>query len=520
MKLKVRNGNLINPFSLRSILTFKGGYIVEPFDDDTITGMTAAGIPNDNTLLFVSTPYEISGTQLWTEVNKLIRNLKGTGVRNFTHDFWTDSVQYLMDVGNSSSSCAVNFRSPGVKDATFFGAGWSFNGNGAKPNGATGTYCSTNIAPTELGAEFFMCRYNTTSGQGETKTQMGASNSAGSQGYMIHHAGNTCIYTASTITSSVTAVDHFSAGLQSWNRSGGKTRGSRRGLRVTDVTQSALAGVNVAITLNCLNRVGGTQVNFSNVGTGFSAIINRSLTEEEEVVFNDIVEDFQVQLNRDMDAKIAIGFGDSIMLGNGLSGGQANRWFSQVCLSKGWTEINRGVDGTTLINAVVVNRIASPNMYQNMTAIPVYDPDKYSALVFEYLVNDTGLFYAAYTAETVSQQAGEISDFATSTRGWPPEKIVWAVGFYCDESLGCWDFYPSHGTAQNPITLATNERHEELIEAVRLVAVDKNNTFASPYTTMEAAGITYLGNPEDGRHPNAAGHLIAANDILTKITHL
>lgn len=489
-------------------------------DEDASLFMESITIPNDETVFFSSTAYEITGAELWTEVDKLVKNLKGTGAINSTYDFWTDAVQFLPVIGGDATRHAVNLRSPGTKDIPAFNGTWVHSGSGAKPNGSTG-YASTGISPQELDAAGVnFGRYNGTTASAETKTQMGAWN--GSQGWFIHHASNLTTYTLAGITTQAQNVDFLSAGMQMVNGLNGVTKGSRRGFRVSSLTQTANTTITAEITHNCMQHNNGTRSLFSACELRFGHVIGRSLSEQEQIVFNEIIESFQTNLNRQYVAKRAYFHGDSTTLGNGLAGGNPARWTSLIASNKGWAEINRGIDGATLQNAVTVNRIAGPNMYDVRDdethlglffTIPEYDADQDGMFCISFSINDTGLTYAGYTPANFASQLGEIIDAAIA-KGWPAEKIVCVIGLYCDEALNCWDFYITLETPNLP--LADNVRHEAIIDAAEAVAISKGVVWASPYQAMIDAGITYISN--DGRHPNAAGHTVIANYVLTQIT--
>lgn len=520
MRIVFKRSDFVNPFLPRHMVGVSREPIVNQIDEATEAFFEFISIPNDNTAYFTSS-YQRTGAQLWTEVNKLVKNLKGTGIINSTYDFWTDLIQYTPSFGISQLIAAANLRNPGVKDLDFFGAGWTFSGAGAKPSGASGTYASTNITPVELGTSFNIFRYNTTSALGTTATQMGAWN--GSQGLFMHHASNSTTYTFAGITSTAGAVDPFSAGLQSLNRDNGVTRGSRRGIKVTEVAQTAVSNINVPLTHNCMNRTNGTQSLFSNVGMASAGIIGRSLTEDEVRVLNDIIEDFEIQLGRNYVAKRAWFFGDSIILGNGLSGGQQNRLSSRICLAKGWTEINRGVDGNTLLMKAPIDRLVSaPNKNFYQTTTPVFDPIHDIAFFIKYGVNDNGFY--SYLNGSFVEETGPLFKSQCDEKivqlkadGWPAQNIIGIFDTHCDESLNCWDAYASYDGGA--YAGATNVSHNVLKTAGGEAMTEAGCVHVNPTQAMIDGNVQYISG--DGIHPvSSPGHDVAATYILTTITHL
>jgi len=97
------------------------------FDADAQAFITATGI---------------SGTEA-TAINNLVVALKAGG-------FWTGLQAAYPMVGGTSTSCKFNLKNPLDTDAAFrlsFAGTWTFDSNGAKPNGASGTYANTFFSP-------------------------------------------------------------------------------------------------------------------------------------------------------------------------------------------------------------------------------------------------------------------------------------------------------------------------------------------------------------------------------------
>lgn len=102
---------IINPYRFAAV-----GY-----DADAQTFFTAAGITD---------------TAQKDAINNLVLSLKSYGI-------WTKITAIYPMVGGSSSSHAVNLKSPGTYDLTFYG-GWTHASTGALPNGTTG-YADTGL---------------------------------------------------------------------------------------------------------------------------------------------------------------------------------------------------------------------------------------------------------------------------------------------------------------------------------------------------------------------------------------
>jgi len=76
-------------------------------------------------------------------IDRLVKNIKGTGDINSTTDLWTISQRIHIYLGAASAPMAINVKTA-ISTFTFNG-GWTFDANGATPNGTNG-YIDTGIA--------------------------------------------------------------------------------------------------------------------------------------------------------------------------------------------------------------------------------------------------------------------------------------------------------------------------------------------------------------------------------------
>jgi hypothetical protein len=75
-------------------------------------------------------------------INNLVLNWKGIGAQNSSYNLWSNTERLHIYVGGTSTACATN-----VKTATqtfTFNGGWTFDANGATPNGTNG-YINTGV---------------------------------------------------------------------------------------------------------------------------------------------------------------------------------------------------------------------------------------------------------------------------------------------------------------------------------------------------------------------------------------
>ncbi len=111
--------------------------------------MGALGILYDNTVYFNATPYQITGFQLWSYLNRHILELKGIGAINTTVNFWDKFPAIYPYLGGTSSTNKFNLKDPRDADAAFrlvFSGGFTHSGAGCAGNGTNG-YANTKLIP-------------------------------------------------------------------------------------------------------------------------------------------------------------------------------------------------------------------------------------------------------------------------------------------------------------------------------------------------------------------------------------
>lgn len=118
-------------------------------DPDAQAFLIAAGIPDDGTIYFPATAYQITGFAIWTAVSAHVLELKGEGVINTTVDFWSRYNCIYPYIGGSAASHKFNLKDPANTDAAFrliFSGGITHSGAGIQGNGTTG-YANTKFVP-------------------------------------------------------------------------------------------------------------------------------------------------------------------------------------------------------------------------------------------------------------------------------------------------------------------------------------------------------------------------------------
>jgi hypothetical protein len=471
------------------------------FDTSTTRFMAAVGIPYDCTVYFSGTSQQRTGIELWQYTDEFVKDLKGIGLINSTVNYWYGKhIKFIHPVlGGDPKDHTYNLIDTGTRKVVYYGA-WVHSSTGAKPNSST-SYADAGISPLEMdGNNFNLGRYNGSAPTSSSSagTQIGVWN--GSKAWAIHHTASTTFMTINTFSNAV--PDFLSAGLMSLNRLGGNTRGFKRGCRVTNYNQAYITGLNLNFTYNCMQHTNGSRSFYSPEQLRFGYVMD-GLTDEEQRILNNIIENFQIKLGRSNISKRAYVYGESVPGGVGAT--PTLRWPFLISKDKGWTEINMCVDGTTLQKSTPINRINSPNMYDQRLNIPYYDSLQDAALFVSYSINDNGLIHlGAYSTATYGIHCDSIINKGLS-RGWPSHRIIFVIGSYVEEPAG-WLYYQSLGA---PAT--SNATHLELINIADSVCNIYDATFLSPYNKLIGVPGALLS---DKRHLTNLGHGIVRDSCV------
>ena len=118
----------------------------ESYVPETIAFMTAIGVPDDGTIYYGSTAYEITGTQMWVSINDLCKSLKTTfGLTNNISNLSTIFDTFYPFIGGTSTTCKYNLIDPQDTNAAMrlgFSGGWTIGATGIQGN-ATNAYANT-----------------------------------------------------------------------------------------------------------------------------------------------------------------------------------------------------------------------------------------------------------------------------------------------------------------------------------------------------------------------------------------
>lgn len=107
------------------------------YEPETTRYLNAIGVPNNGTVYFGSTAYEITGAEVWTAVDELVIQIKLVYLLTLGVDnLYTISRFIFLRFGGDATMNRYNLVT-GTADGTYVG-GWTHDGSGSLPNGTTG----------------------------------------------------------------------------------------------------------------------------------------------------------------------------------------------------------------------------------------------------------------------------------------------------------------------------------------------------------------------------------------------
>jgi hypothetical protein len=121
-------------------ITFLPPTDVAIWQPETIAYLGAAVIPDDSTIYFTGTAYEITGAEIWTALNTCVVGWKtDLGLTLFQNNLSTRFNFIYPRIGGTAATNAIN-----LVDATSgtFNGGWTHDGSGALPNGTNGYFAT------------------------------------------------------------------------------------------------------------------------------------------------------------------------------------------------------------------------------------------------------------------------------------------------------------------------------------------------------------------------------------------
>lgn len=201
----------------------------------------------------------------------------------------------------------------------------------------------------------------------------------------------------------------------------------------------------------------------------------------------------------DFYGKTTVFCGNSITLGVAASPMADNRWTTLFSTAKGTTQVNNGVSGMTMQSGGCGSVFA--NAY-----IPTYVAGTHAALFIALGINDVGNNIPALTAAGFKTAYQAALTNATTTKGWPPNRIVLMTPYKANA-------YTAYVGSCSVVTPADVTRQGQYNTAVQEVAIEYGTRLVDMYTAMLGLDASYFN--ADLLHPNNLGHAWIANYLTT-----
>ncbi len=143
-----------DPILSNSIISNYVPPIVITYEPETTAYLDAIAVPNDSTIYYPGTAYEIEGSAIWTALDLCVVEIKNTFALTLGIDNLNTKFKYIYPrIGGTSIAHSYNLVNA-LSNGTYLG-GWVHNGSGALPNGTNGyfdtgiQYTASNFLPAD-----------------------------------------------------------------------------------------------------------------------------------------------------------------------------------------------------------------------------------------------------------------------------------------------------------------------------------------------------------------------------------
>jgi len=233
-------------------------------------------------------------------INNLVNQLKANGL-------WTPMLAIYPMVGGTAQSCKFNLVNPQDTNAAYrlnFNGTWTFSAQGAKPNGAAGTYADTNFSPvTKLTAtNGHLSYYSFTNSAANGQVEIGSTDGAATNESLIagNFNGNFYVFWAGNGGAGGGIGASDSSGFFINNKAYGSTsndEGWRNGSLLINTGTSNQTTPTSNLYLGAENNSGATNYRNSDRGCCFSSF-GYSIPSGQQANFTIIVNNFNKTLGR------------------------------------------------------------------------------------------------------------------------------------------------------------------------------------------------------------------------------
>lgn len=284
-------------------------------------------------------------------INTLVKDMKASGL-------WSKMKAVYPMVGGTATSMKFNLKDPRDLDAAFrltWSGGWTYSATGATPNG-TNAYANTNLIENNTLTlnSAHISIYSRTNATG-LYTDIGV---GGAVETNIFSNYNNTFYPRIQAGNSGVPISYNTAALFIANRvNSTEVQGWRNNVKNV-ITNAVNSMTTSSMYISAANN-GGTPIYFSPRQLAF-VTIGYGLTDTETLIFNQIVEKYQVALSRGVQAAQSFYY-------NSAYSNEANTYLYSTQIT-----------GTTQVSAIntLINGLKANNLWSKMKAVYPFVTDK------------------------------------------------------------------------------------------------------------------------------------------------
>lgn len=197
-------------------------------------------------------------------------------------------------------------------------------------------------------------------------------------------------------------------------------------------------------------------------------------------------------------------YGDSRTEGSRLQE-SSQRWSTIVSKRLGCTEDNRAISGSTLCKRNPLAYSNPPNMVDNATTIPIYNPDSLCYLVISYGYNDMRYNGGDYDSANFRTDYNIVLDTAMINKGWPANHIL---------LTDIWYNTPTSYTPVPPNPVINATQHLAFNFVIKTITQQRGLLFYPSYDYMRRNIGSYGFLLNDSIHDNLNSEKIKAEGAL------
>jgi hypothetical protein len=229
-------------------------------------------------------------------IDRFIRDLHGeSNVSYTTYDVWSIITALYGYVGGTAAAHAINWKSPGTYDLTFYGS-WVHSATGAKPDGST-AYADTHLNEnTVLTLNDEHISYYGRTDQLSNNVAIGVAGAGTETNMFLYFNGSTYLRVQHGAGATIGGISD-TKGLFIANRpSSTELRNSKNGTIYVQSDASSGAKSNLNFYIGALNN-GGSAAFFSSIETALNSF-GGSFSDSQQLAFYNAVQALETTLGR------------------------------------------------------------------------------------------------------------------------------------------------------------------------------------------------------------------------------